>query len=190
MIIKYVKTLWEDYGLLTIITITIIFLLYMWLTTTRNKESGTYNKMSITNYFKMLLSEESKQKVPGVSKIKESKGEAECRRVMQKIFNVPFPNSRPDFLFNSVTGHNLELDMFNPHLKIACEYNGKQHYHFNKWMHNNSKTNFYNMQYRDNMKRDVCKKLGIFLLEVPYTIPIADIESFIISKLKNKNLIK
>ena len=190
MIIKYIKTLWEQHGLLILVIITLIFFLYIWVTNTRNKDNGSYNKMNISKYFNMLISEESKQKVPGVSKITESKGEAECRRVLQKVFNVPFPKARPDFLFNSVTGHNLELDMFNPHLKIACEYNGKQHYHFNKWMHNNSHTNFHNMQYRDNIKRDVCKKLGIYLLEVPYTIPVSEIETFIVSKLKNKNLIK
>ena len=128
-------------------------------------------------------------KFPIFSTTKLSKGEAECRRVLEKIFNMPFPNVRPDFLRNKVTGENLELDMFNPHLRLACEYHGKQHFQFNKWMHKTPQ-NFQNQQYRDIMKRDICQKLKIHLIEVPYTVKFEDIESFIISKLKSLKLIK
>ena len=56
-------------------------------------------------------------------------------------------------------------------------------------MHKGSSTNFQNQQYRDIMKRDLCKKNNINLIEVPYTIKHDDIEQYIIYKLKNLNYI-
>ena len=47
------------------------------------------------------------------------------KNYLQNRFNKPFPKSRPNFMFNSVTGENLELDMFNKELLLACEYDGK-----------------------------------------------------------------
>ena len=191
MIVKNTKIWWNNYGLLVLLFITFTFFFMYWLMFTRTKEKGTYNRMSIPKYLDLLVSESSKEKViPKRTITSESKGELECRRVLENIFKVPFPKARPDFLFNEVTGQNLELDMFNPHLKIACEYNGKQHYHFNSFMHRNSHANFHNQKYRDEIKKKVCKKLGIFLIEVPYTVKNEEIEEFIISKLKNLNLIK
>jgi hypothetical protein len=189
--IKKVKEIYNNYGLWCILGATVIFLLGMWLIKTRNKESGSYNKMNIPKYVNLLVNEENNKVVSKKnSPITDSKGELECRRVLQDVFKVPFPKARPDFLYNKITGHNLELDMFNPHLKIACEYNGKQHYVYNKWMHNNSQTNFHNQKYRDEIKMDVCRKLGIHLIVVPYTIQVGDIEDYIVAELKNKHLIK
>lgn len=188
--LKELKSVYNNYGLLCILVLTIGFLLVMWFFRTRTKDSGTYNKLNIPKYINLLVSEDNNKVIQKKSPVTDSKGELECRRVLEAIFKVPFPKARPDFLYNKVTGHNLELDMFNPHLKIACEYNGKQHYHYNKWMHNNSHTNFHNQKYRDGIKREVCKKLGLHLIEVPYTIRIDDIEDYIVSELKNKHLIK
>jgi len=69
----------------------------------------------------------------------DSKGETECRRVLQKIFQRPFLKARPDFLNNPVTGNqfNLELDCYDHSLKLAVEYNGQQHYQYNKFFHRN-----------------------------------------------------
>lgn len=112
--------------------------------------------------------------------IKESKGETECRRVLEMIFNKPFPKDRPSFLNNPVTGgnFNLELDCFNKELKIAVEYNGAQHYKYIPYFHKNKEA-FLNQKYRDEMKRTKCKENGIKLIEVPYTVPIPDIERYI-----------
>lgn len=187
--LKEVKVAWSNYGMIMLLIVTFSIFFIHWFFYTKDKVKGTYNKLNIPKYIDLVIGE--KEKVfPKKTPVTESKGELECRRVLESIFKVPFPKARPDFLFNKVTGHNLELDMFNPHLKIACEYNGKQHYHYNKWMHNNSHTNFHNQKYRDDIKREVCKKLGLHLIEVPYTIKIEDIEDFIISKLKNKQLLK
>ena len=47
---------------------------------------------------------------------------------------------------------------------------------------------FHNQQYRDKIKRDSCKKLGIKLIEVPYTVKHEDIPNFLNNELKKFNL--
>ena len=121
----------------------------------------------------------------------DSKGEIECRRVLQKIFDRPFNKDRPAFLNNPVTGgiYNLELDCYDVELKIAVEYNGRQHYEYVKFFHKN-KEHFLNQKYRDDMKRRMCIENNVLLIEIPYTTKIADIEAEIMVKLGGRKIIK
>ena len=114
----------------------------------------------------------------------DSKGELESRRVLEKIFDKPFNKSRPNFLRNDITGgNNLELDCFNEELKLAVEYSGIQHYKFTPFFHKNHEA-FLNQKYRDDMKKRMCKDEGIYLIEVPYTVKLDDIEHYIIKQLR------
>lgn len=117
--------------------------------------------------------------------MKESKGETECRRSLESILKKPFAKARPDFLRNEVTGgvYNMELDCYNPELKIAIEYNGQQHYRFIPYFHRN-KDRFINQRYRDVLKRKLCEENGVTLIEVPYTVPLNEIENFLRKKLR------
>lgn len=114
----------------------------------------------------------------------ESKGEKECRRVMEKIFKKPFPKIRPNFLRNTVTSGeengdiNLEIDCYNDELKIGVEYSGIQHYKYSPFFHKNKEA-FYNQKYRDEMKRVKCRENGIILIEVPYTVKVEHIEDYL-----------
>lgn len=120
---------------------------------------------------------------------KESKGETECRRSIEKILEKPFSKARPDFLKNEVTGgiYNMELDCYNPELKIAVEYNGQQHYKFIPYFHRN-KDRFINQRYRDVLKRKLCEENRVKLIEVPYTVPLPQIEEYLRKKLYEFNL--
>jgi hypothetical protein len=115
----------------------------------------------------------------------DSKGELECRRVLQYIFKVPFDKARPDFLRNPVTGgrYNLELDCFDASLRLAVEYNGQQHYKYLPFFHR-TKDAFYNQGYRDEIKRRMCKDNGVNLIEVPYTVKLPDIKWYIENELR------
>ena len=115
---------------------------------------------------------------------KESKGEVECRKVLEELFGVPFGKARPDFLNNPVTGgnFNLELDCYNKNLKLAVEYNGVQHYKYTPFFHKNQEA-FQNQKYRDELKRRMCKDNMITLIEVPYTVKIIHIKSFLMKEL-------
>jgi len=118
---------------------------------------------------------------------KESKGEAECRRVLQELFGRPFNKDRPDFLRNPVTGgnFNLEIDCYDPQSKIGVEYNGVQHYEYVPYFHKN-KEHFLNQKYRDDMKRRMCKDEGVTLIEVPHTVPVDEIRAYLIRELRKE----
>jgi len=110
------------------------------------------------------------------------KMEGECRRLFEAIFRDAFPSCRPAFLHNPRTGHNLELDGWNPRLKIAFEYNGAQHYFYNPFFHADVRA-FEQMQARDAFKRAVCAREGITLITIPYTVRLHELEDYIRSRL-------
>ena len=198
------------YGMLILVILIILFILFYWLFIGRNKE-GSYSKESLQ--FKDLLNpkkafERWTSNLPNTLsdylsndnyKIKEkqynninptksssSKGEEICRIVLQEHFKKPFISCRPDMLKNEVTGKNLELDCYNSELKLACEYNGRQHYEYDTYFHK-TKEQFYAQKYRDILKKDMCKKNGIQLISVPYKIKHANIKEYILSQLSNKD---
>lgn len=98
---------------------------------------------------------------------KKWKNEEICRNVLEDIFMQEFPSVRPDFLVNPYTGKNLELDCYNAELRLACEYNGKQHYMYTPFFHN-SEEDFIKQVYRDNLKKRLCYENDIELISVPY----------------------
>ncbi len=117
---------------------------------------------------------------PETTDARDSAGEKRVRAFLEGYFNLPFGKVRPNFLENSVTGHNLELDCYNDQLKLACEYQGRQHYQYVPYFHRNKEA-FYNQKYRDELKKIYCSAHGIHLLIVPYTEK--DLENYLLRKL-------
>ena len=184
-----IRNFWDNHGFTILIIGSVGIILLLWLFKTRTNESGTYSSLQDLKEEGFLGNIKSIPTVsfpPKPKKIfpRESKGELKCREVLQKIFNKSFNKIRPDFMFNGVTGENLEFDMFDIDLMLAVEYNGQQHYKFNSFMHRGSRDVFQNQKYRDRIKREAAIKLGITLIEVPYTVKIDDIEDYLIEELK------
>ena len=73
----------------------------------------------------------------------------------------------------------MELDGYHPILKIAFEYNGGQHYSFTPRFHKSMK-DFVDQKARDKLKAELCEQKGVNLIIIPYTIPIENIESYIV----------
>lgn len=110
---------------------------------------------------------------------KQSIGEKECKRVIEEIYGVPFETQlRPDWLINPVTGRRMELDLYNDDLKLAVEYNGRQHYVYTPFFHS-SIEKFKDQVKRDHSKIDICDERGIYVITVPYNVPFDKIEKFI-----------
>lgn len=140
-----------------------------------------YGKSFIGYWF----GEPAKPAVPAPTK-KPVKGklkyEEECRRVLESVYNKPFPKKRPSFLRNPETNRALELDGFNEDLKIAFEYDGSHHRHYNPHFHRN-REGFAAQQRRDKFKREKCVQLDIYVITIPHTVPFEKLETFIRHKL-------
>lgn len=111
-----------------------------------------------------------------------SKGEKICKETMEKIYGVPFKNTRPSWLKNDKTGRNLELDCYNEKLKIAIEYSGIQHYVYPNKFHR-SIEDFREQQRRDKLKIKLCKEQGVHLIIVHYNVPLDAISTYITHQL-------
>lgn len=119
-----------------------------------------------------------------------SEGELKALQHLSSFFGKPFCTVRPDFLVNPrpVKGKkakNLELDCYNGELKIALEYQGRMHYEFVKHFHKTIDV-FEQTVFRDKYKKEVCRRLGIFLICVPYWIKVNDIPAFIDKQLSDE----
>lgn len=113
----------------------------------------------------------------------QSMGETECKAALHRIYGKPFYTVRPDWLKNK---RNMELDCYNETLKsekypggIAVEYQGEQHYKVVKKYHPNGEDDLKQQQYRDHLKRELCRRHGVYLIEVPYTVKLDQIENFL-----------
>lgn len=187
--LNHIKHIYTNNRFELILGVCILFILMYSIYRNWYGYSGTWSAKEdlIMNPYSLLYKADSRADVRADSRTsnkKESRGETECRRVLQIIFKRPFYNVRPDFLSNPVTGNrNLELDCYDPGLKLAVEYNGAQHYEYIPFFHKNKEA-FYNQKYRDVMKRQMCKDNGVRLIEVPNTVKLQDIESFLRTELR------
>lgn len=176
--------LWKEYGFEICLILTLLGLFLIWIYRKITGKKGSYSSsVYLPKSKKASERPPPSERPPSERPHSESKGELECRRVLEAIYNKPFPKIRPNMLRNPVTSsdmndNNLELDCYNDELKLAVEYNGIQHYKYIPFFHKNKEA-FQNQKYRDHMKRELCKKNGITLIEVPYTIKVQDIESFL-----------
>ena len=118
-----------------------------------------------------------------------SKGETECRNVLIEIFGRDFGTIRPDFLKNPKTKRNLELDCYNDELKLAVEYNGEHHYKWPVGWPKLTYEEFLEQLRRDSLKMDLCDAKGVYLIVVPYNVPINQIREYILKYLP-KDLLK
>jgi hypothetical protein len=112
--------------------------------------------------------------------------ERTCIKIFQYLFNRYFPKSK--HLINPETGAGLELDGYDEELKLAFEYNGRQHYEkVGYWQ---TDEEFESQKNRDRIKAELCQKSGINLIIIPYTVKYKDLYSFIVEQFPEYNFEK
>lgn len=120
---------------------------------------------------------------------KGSTGERICRLFFEQIFKCEFPSVFPKWLKNK-SGRSLQLDGFNENLKIAFEHQGEQHNVKTTLYYKNDET-FNKRKEYDEIKRVICKRQGITLIEVPEInnkLKVKDIKNFLKEEFIKNNI--
>jgi very-short-patch-repair endonuclease len=95
--------------------------------------------------------------------------------VLRKLFpKHEFKKVRPEWLLNDYPGRKhpaqpLELDFFCEQLMLAVEVQGQQHRFIVPAFHGRgqqARKSWWAVQQRDKTKREICKKVGVDLIEV------------------------
>ncbi len=95
------------------------------------------------------------------------KMERYTKEIAETIIGKPFEKVRPEWLKNG-KNNKMELDIYNDELKLAIEYNGIQHYKFEKFFHK-TKEEFEARVIDDELKVKLCKKNNVDFIVIPYT---------------------
>ncbi|GMK40566.1 hypothetical protein PCCS19_36220 [Paenibacillus sp. CCS19] len=89
--------------------------------------------------------------------------EQKTRFIFEALLEKKFPTNWV------VLGNYCQLDGYNEELKLAFEFQGIQHYEEYPYYHRN-RGDFEAQTKRDEEKRQLCKELGIVLIEIKYTL--------------------
>ncbi len=111
-------------------------------------------------------------------------GERICREYFERLLGYRFIKAKPNWLI-SEKKYKLELDGYNKKLGLAFEYQGVQHYKFVPHFHKNI-GNYENRKKDDCIKRVLCKKNNIRLIEIRYDSDYSRLGKQIENKLKNE----
>lgn len=95
-----------------------------------------------------------------------SKYEEITRRIFEYLFDTKFPKTHPKWLINPKTKRALELDGFNG-TNLAFEVQGEHHFSKKFKM---TQVMFEEIKYKDALKRKLCKKHKVILIEINYPI--------------------
>ena len=111
----------------------------------------------------------------------EGESEKICRGFFERVFQAKFPKQRPEWLVNPFSGGQMHLDGYCKKLELAFEFNGPQHYVFYPKYHRKY-GDFVKQQERDSIKSQLCKKNGITLIVVPYTLDYGEFQDYIVEE--------
>jgi hypothetical protein len=103
--------------------------------------------------------------------------EKHIRGILSDIHGKPFTKTRSLPWLND-DGPLLELDGYNADLKIAFEYQGEQHYKLTYYNGNNSVT-LLDIQRKDALKIELCKKNGVKLIIVSCDMPLSKYKEYL-----------
>lgn len=97
-----------------------------------------------------------------------SQGERDLGELLRQEFPVPTIKPQHSIKVGRTT---LYLDYYIPAMNLAFEYDGQQHFEYNRF-HHGSRQGFENSKGRDRMKSDWCKDNNIVLVRLDYRNPV------------------
>jgi hypothetical protein len=113
-----------------------------------------------------------------------SLGEAKCAEVLKQLFpRHTFKKVRPHWLLNIYPGgpdppQRMELDLYCEELKLAVEYDGRQHAMYAPDFHGplpDGPKRFWGQQQRDRRKERLCITNGVDLIRISHDVSIEHI---------------
>lgn len=100
-----------------------------------------------------------------------SQGERIVKEALVKVF--------PDDEFHFSEGvEGVIFDFYNERMRLAIQYQGKQHYEFTPLWHR-TPDGLDRQKERDKRKREFCLKHNITLVEVPYWLSSSEVEQLL-----------
>ncbi len=118
---------------------------------------------------------------------RQYKSQKICQEIAESVFGKKFETERKFPWFLRELGNPRKVDMYlefspsnaNRAKGIAIEFNGEQHYRFVEFFHR-TRDAFLAYQRGDMDERRLFKEHGIFLLEIPYSVPFKKMYDFIV----------
>lgn len=137
--------------------------------TCKGKKTTTATKKPLTT--KKVGGKKKTYKKPPANK--NTQGELVLFRALDKLLkDQVFINHGYYSSLPSPKGYPMQLDRYYPELKLAWEFDGKQHEEFNKYIHK-TKANFEYYKQCDALKEKQCKQQGITLIRIAYNYKIS-----------------
>lgn len=113
-----------------------------------------------------------------------TRGELCAKAALEQMFpGKIFEKVRPNWLMNdSGSNRPLEIDLYNHELSLAIEHSGQSHYVFPNSLHK-TREDFDAQVRRDKLKRTLCARNGVLLIEIPFTVPHGSMIQYIKSEI-------
>jgi len=115
------------------------------------------------------------------------KSEQRFRDAIEKVFGEKFPPKKVTWMRNPKTEYPLELDGYNEELKIAFEYQGRQHFEVIDCFGGEKKLQI--QQERDAIKKQKCLENNIILLCPTYKLNPQNYSKWILKQLEENNYV-
>lgn len=120
-------------------------------------------------------------------KPQRSKKEATLQRVLNDLLpDAEYIDNGYYSWLQSPKNSPLQLDRYYPDLKLGFEFNGRQHYEFNRYMHKDEDA-FEYLRACDRKKAKDCRRHGVTLITVKYNKVIT--REYILARLKEAGVL-
>ncbi|MFX1476812.1 MAG: hypothetical protein ACFFCI_01650 [Promethearchaeota archaeon] len=110
-----------------------------------------------------------------------------CRKFFETLLNKKFAVTTNLIWLVNEEGNRMHLDGYNKQLGLAFEYNGVQHYIYNKHFYKTRKE-FEKRKRDDETKVKLCNENNVVLIIIPYYVSYNEMEDYIRQKCNERGI--